>query len=288
MRNAADSWSVLRVLSVCFVMVVTSCGLPQPESADTVPTTDHSTNPQTAATSSSTTADSVSTSSSTTTTDTVAPTSSAPSELPAELGLEPGVPIATPAGFPSVDELATMVNPFRGLPYPRARISSQLVVVGDREALAAQGIDLSLLEGTGLVITYFDGLKIWDYSDGSREVQVPGGELLYQAEDGSWQESSRFEWPPIPLLPEWFMAQQIAEDMLQTEPRSVGYELIADVATLHLEVEGATAHLWVDETGAVIRFVADVSGPEGDFPWFTVWNVETLSPELIDPLPDQP
>ena len=269
-------------------MVVVSCGTP-PETADTVTTPDASTASSTTSNSSPTTIEVTSTSSSTTTTeDPGTNSSSGEVGLPEELGLEPGVQIAAPADFPSTDELATLVNPFRGQPHPRARISSRFVVMGDRDELAAQGIDISALEGMDLIITYYDGFTIWDYPDGFREVQIPEGKLLYQAEDGSWQESDRFEWPPLPFAPEWAIAQWMAEGMLQAEPEVIGYELVADTATVHLHAAGGAAQLWLDETGAVIRLVTEVAEPENGLGWFTVWNVETLAPEPSGPLPSQP
>jgi hypothetical protein len=139
-----------------------------------------------------------------------------------------------------------------------------------------------------MIITYFDGLTIWDYPDGAREARLTDGEYLYLADDGSWQVSDQFEWPPIPLFPEWTMAQITAEDMLQAGLEVVGYELIADVPTAHLQLEEDLAHLWVDETGAVIRLVVDYSEPDQDILWFAVWDVETLSPDLTGPIPDEP
>lgn len=197
----------------------------------------------------------------------------------------PGISIPRPAGFPSIDELEPLVGAF-GMPHPRARISSSLAAVDGLEGLVAQGLDASQLDQQ-MTITYFDGLVIWDAPTGYRQIAVPGFGTMYPDEDGTWHEAVGFEWPVFGPLADWSMAQSAAALVLDAQPEIVGYERVADRATVRLAfvAGGDRADVWLDETGAALRIVQDFTGPDGLSRWVGVWNVETLSPELTGPLP---
>ncbi|MEX2624251.1 MAG: hypothetical protein WD651_11030 [Acidimicrobiia bacterium] len=267
-----------RTLSLFVAAVVIACGSPLAETSETV------TAPDPPAT---TTAESSSTSTSTTDAETTTVDHSASADL-VELGLPQGVPVDRPEAFPSVEELATtMVDSFfRPPPHARARIFSGHMTGADAEELAFAGYDPDLLQKQ-MTITYFDGITVWDYPGGFRQVATPAGVLLYQAEDGSWQQSEGSEWSPLPI-PMWPLAQDMVAGWLETDRVVIqGYETLADSETVHLQVDDQT-HVWLDQVGAVMRIVFDLSKPDKGLSLFMVWDVATLSPELTGSLPDFP
>jgi hypothetical protein len=75
--------------------------------------------------------------------------------------------------------------------------------------------------------------------------------------------------------------------ILSAAPQVVGYETVADTATVRLlHVDGDDrAHIWLDETGATLRLVEEFGGPDGKSRWVGIWSVETLSPVLAGPMP---
>jgi len=145
-----------------------------------------------------------------------------------------------------------------------------------------------------MTITYFDNFTIYDFPYGLREVQVPGRGYLYLADDGTWKESDRFEWPPFGPLVDWSEAQGIADGIVQADPVVIGYEILADTPTVHLRWEEATddvwADVWLDATGANIRTVIDMglSEPGQENQMLLVWDVQSLAPLDIGPLPTNP
>ncbi|MDP3983646.1 MAG: hypothetical protein Q8Q52_01395 [Acidimicrobiia bacterium] len=275
-----------RTLPLFVAAVVIACGSPLTETSETVTATDPPATTQT------TTAQSSSTSTTTTTTRTDADSTTVDHDAAAdlvELGLAQGIPVDPPEGFPSIEELAeAMAYPFfRPPPHPRARIFSGYMTGADAEELAAAGYDPDLLQKE-MTITYFDGITVWDYPGGFRQVATPDGVLLYQAEDGSWQESEGSEWSPLPI-PMWPLAQDMVVGLLETD-RAVtkGYETLADSETVHLRLIDNQTEVWLDEVGAVMRIVFDLSKPDKGLSLFMVWDVETLSPDLTGALPDLP
>ncbi len=139
-----------------------------------------------------------------------------------------------------------------------------------------------------MTITYFDGITIWDYAGEPRLVQTPNGRSLYLAEDGSWQESEMSEWSPLPI-PMWPFAQDMVLGLLETDTVvELDYEILADTETVHLQLVENHTDVWLDQAGAVIRMMMDLSEPDKGLARFMVWNVETLSPELTGPIPDLP
>jgi hypothetical protein len=280
-RITADHPNVTRTLSVFVAAVVIACGSPLAETSETVSATDPPTTTQTTA------AESSSTSTTTPDAETTIVDHIAAADL-VELGLPQGVPVDSPEGFPSVGELATSMADsfFRGPPHPRARIFSGFMTGADAEELAAAGYEPDLAQQK-MTITYFDGITVWDYPGGFRQVATPAGVLLYRAEDGSWQESEGSEWYPLPI-PMWPFAQDMVAGWLETDRVAIqGYETFGDSETVHLLVDDKT-HLWLDQVGAAMRIVFDLSKPEKGLSLFMVWDVETLSPELTGPLPDLP
>lgn len=207
----------------------------------------------------------------------------------ADLGLQPGEPIDRPEGFPPLPELDPGRYGFGSEPpHPRARISSRLEFA---DTLREQ-IDPSSRDGLQYEITYLDGVTIWDYPSGGREVKPRGdGGFLFLDEDGSWQVSDRFEWPPFGPLPEWSIVQWMAGDLVEAGLTPMGYELIAGAETVHLRwaeaPNGAWMDIWLDSSGAVMRMVVDMAGDEveaAEKAW-TIWDVLTLDPSVVGPLP---
>lgn len=227
------------------------------------------------------------------TTDTSAPgieTDSTPAIELAELGLDAGIPINPPENFPAVSDLDPSAFGFlHPTPYPRARISSRIEVVDD---LAQRlGRDDLLLESYGFIITYFDSFTIWDYPDGSREVKTPDRGYLVLTADGSWEESEVFEDPILGPIVGWDEVQEAAVSVVQSDLLVVGYELLAEIPTVHLRLQevgpGVWADVWLDQKGAVIRAVFDIGGDltgSENHVWL-IWDVQTLDPKDIGPLP---
>lgn len=179
-------------------------------------------------------------------------------------------------------------------PHPKARISSRIVVADDLAESIRQNSDPTFSGSYEMTITYFDSLTIFDYPDGLREVQVPGRGYLYLAGDGTWKESDRFEWPVMGPLTGWSEAQGIAEGMVQADAVVIGYEILADTPTVHLRWAQASdevwADVWMDATGATLRAVMDMglSEPGQENQMLVVWDVQSLAPEEIGPLPTNP
>lgn len=282
MPTKADGLNVTRTLSLIAAAAIIACGVPLTETSQGVSATvPPATTPTTAAQSTST--PSTTTNASSTTVD-----HSAEIDL-VELGLPSGIPVDRPQGFPSFDELiAAMADPFfRPKPHPRARIFSGYMTGADPGQLAAAGYDPSLL-ARRVIITYFDGITVWDYAGEARAVGIPDGRLLYQAEDGSWEESEMSEWSPLPI-PMWPMARDMVAGLLESDAVvELGYEVLAETETVHLEMVENHTEVWLDRHGAVMRMVMDLSKPVKGLSVFMVWNVETLSPELTGPTPDVP
>jgi len=198
--------------------------------------------------------------------------------------LPAGDPIEQPEDFPTVAELQALVaNP---VTHRRARISSGLGAVDGIEQLAGQGADVSRLNQR-MTITLFDDLLIWDDPEGTRLVFIPGLGGLYQTGDGTWQEAMGPEWTVFGPITDWSMAQEVAAQVVEAQPQVVGYEMVADTPTVRLFLARGEdrADVWLDETGAALRIVQAFTGPDETSRWVGVWNVETLSPELTDPLP---
>lgn len=176
-----------------------------------------------------------------------------------------------------------MADPyFRPPPHP-----SGYLTAADAEELAAAGYDPDLLQKE-MTITYFDGITVWDYLGGFRRVATPDGVFLYQVEDGSWRESEGSEWSPLPI-PMWPLAQEMVVGLLETD-RAVpaGFETLADSETVHLRLVENQTEVWLDQVGAVMRIVFDLSKPDKGLSLFMVWDVETLSPDLTGALPNLP
>lgn len=203
-----------------------------------------------------------------------------------DLDLTPGQPIDEPEAFGwlsspdvSAGELPSPTE------YPRARISSRVEIA---DALPS---DPELAQLSQLTITYYDGYTIWDYPDGYREARRGSGDYMYLNDDGAWQVSDRFEWPPFGPLPEWFDAQWIAGDLLEQEHEVEGYELLAGIETAHVRWGDAAAEqwadVWVDSSGTVVRMVLDMASNEEDplNQLWMIWDVLTLDPQDIGPLP---
>lgn len=206
-----------------------------------------------------------------------------------DLGLQPGEPIDRPAGFPPLSELDPGQYGFGSEPpHPRARISSRLEFA---DTLREQ-VDPSSRDGLQYEITYLEGVAIWDYPGGGREVKLRGeGGFLFLDEDGSWQASERFEWPPFGPFPEWSIVQWTAGDLVEAGLTPMGYEVVGGAETVHLRwdeaPDGAWMDIWLDSSGAVMRMVADLGGDEvedAEKAW-TIWDVLTLDPSEVGPLP---
>lgn len=209
------------------------------------------------------------------------------------IDLAAGVPIDPPEDFPSIAGLAPEAFLFSP-PHPRARISSRVVVADELAESIRQTSDPNFSGSIEITITYVDSITIYDYPNGLREAKMPGREYLYLADDGTWRESDRFEWPAIFPLTGWGEAQGIAEGMVQADPVVIGYEILADTPTVHLRWEEAGpdvwADVWLDATGAAIRAVMDMglSEPGQENQMLLVWDVQSLAPEEVGPLPTIP
>lgn len=172
--------------------------------------------------------------------------------------------------------------------HQRALITSYLGPSGDPETLLAAGADLQFAMGMVIIITYFDGIVVWDYATSSREVLIPGQGVMTRDQDGVWVESTAFEWPMFGPIPEQGQAQTQASALLAA-PRSqvLGYERIAGVETIRVthSAEGETIDGWVDSEGLVMRIVFSTSDPHEPTTMIYEWNVETLDVVLEGPLP---
>lgn len=203
-----------------------------------------------------------------------------------DLGVEPGVVITRPDDFhtlPPPPDSFGFVSP-----YLRARISSRFE--GNDRAL-----DQPISDERSITITYIPGFTIWDYEDGRREARAPGGDYMTLNEDGSWTVNDAFEWSPYGPFVVWRDAQSGYEGLLSVGVNVESYERIAGVDTAHLRWKDAPAEkwadLWVDAQGVVMRAVVDFdiedSMSDGNMMWI-IWDVLTLDPQDIGPLPPTP
>ncbi len=208
-----------------------------------------------------------------------------PPPLPEGLHIQPTLAIERPSNFPSIERLRGLVADAPH-PYPRALITSCLSLSAGGELLSDQGFDTSRLDQR-MKITYFDGLVVWEDAAGFRQVFTPDVGSYYQDADGSWQEATGSEWTVYGPLSDWSQAQEEASIILAAAPQVVGYETVADTATVRLLlVDGHDrAHIWLDETGATLRLVEEFEGPDGASRWVGIWSVETLAPVLAGPMP---
>jgi hypothetical protein len=199
-----------------------------------------------------------------------------------ELGLVEGEQIEPPVGFDLFGE--DTQGDLYELP-PAARISSRL------EVGAIPGVDAMIADGVEWTITYVEGFTIWDYPDGSREVLPDGGEYLYLSEDGTWQPSERFEWPPMGPAPGWWAVQSYLEGLVELGYDVVGYERLAGVDTAHLRCPDITpgfwCDFWVSNDATVVRMILDWGAydPGEENKVWMVWDVLTFEPMEIGPLP---
>lgn len=208
-----------------------------------------------------------------------------------ELGLDAGIPIDPPEDFPALSDLDPSAFGFlHPTPYPRARISSRIELADEFAEQARQEGGL-LSASYGFIITYYDSFTIWDYPDGLREVNAPDRGYLALTEDGSWEESDDFEDPVFGPIVDWSEIQEAAASLVQLDPLVVGYELLADIPTVHLRLQevgpDVWADMWLDQKGAVIRAVLDIGGDlagSNNQIWM-VWDVQALDPKDIGPLP---
>jgi hypothetical protein len=111
---------------------------------------------------------------------------------------------------------------------------------------------LEFAVGAMITITYFDGVIVWDYGAGVREVSIPGQEILALDATGEWAESTAFEWPIFGPIPVQHEAQTMASEVLAAENEVVGYEEIAGVETIRVRYtgEGAAVDVWVSSRRA--------------------------------------
>lgn len=276
--------TVLSLVVACGGAAETDWTGPKPvvEGSDPSVTVTSSTNPTTSSVSGSST------------TDTSAPgPETAPAVELVELGLKPGTPIDPREDFPDLSDLhPSAFGVFDPPPHPRARISSRIEAVDD---LAEQlGRDDLLLESYGFIITYFDPFVIWDFPDRPREVETPDRGYLFLADDGTWQELDPGEVSWFSPWHEWFEAQEGGEAMLQKDPVIIGYELLAEMPTVHVRwreaAPGTWGDMWLDQKGAVVRAIFDigVDMAGGENRLWLIWDVQTLDPKDIDPLPSDP
>jgi len=208
--------------------------------------------------------------------------------LPDGVHLPSSIQIEQPVDFPSVAELKPMVVAGEQ-PYARAKITSWLSLIEGAELFAAEGFDTDRLD-QAMTITYFDGLVIWEDAAGFRQIFHPDVGSYFEADDGTWQEATGFEWTTVGPLSDWSVAQNAAALVLDSEAVVVGYEMVADTPTVRLAViQGVDrADVWLDEGGAALRIVQDFTGGDGESRWLGVWSVETLAPELTGQLPVAP
>jgi len=200
--------------------------------------------------------------------------------LPEGFHLPASDPIQRPADFPSVAELKPMV--VSGVqPYDRARITSCLSLIDGEELIVAEGFDTDRL-AQAMKITYYDDLVIWEDPEGLRQIFHPEVGSYYEADDGSWQEATGFEWTVVGPLSDWSVAQSAAALVLDGDTEVVGYEMIADTPTVRVAlIQGRDrADIWLDDGGAALRIVQDFTGGDGLSRWLGVWSVETLSPDV--------
>ena len=194
----------------------------------------------------------------------------------------PSLTVPIPEDYPGFDELAGGMRIFAK--EFDAQISSYIAVSGNEEDLAGLDVAAGIFES--MTITYYSDVTVWDYPEGFREVEI-NGEFLYQAEDGTWQDSDRFEWPPFGPLPEWDFAQATASSCVESDPEQIGAEEIAGVVTLHLKCgfDESGVDVWVDQNGLVMKLVIEEAEPGTSLLLQTVWEVTALDVEPDGPLP---
>jgi hypothetical protein len=189
-----------------------------------------------------------------------------------------GRSVSLPDSFPAIEELAERSSPYL-VPDLDARIESSLEIVGPVDQLPE-----GQPTGSRWVITYYDDMTVYDYSEDYREVQI-GGRYLYQTPDGTWLESDAFEWSPMSPIVDWFQAQSMAEACLQMGVEQLGAAEVAGVITMHVRCseDSGAIDLWLDESGRAMKLTTS-SGPEG-FGVEMKWIVTDLDVAPEPPLP---
>lgn len=135
--------------------------------------------------------------------------------LPEEAHVPSSIRIERPIDFPTVAELDPMV--VAGVhPYARAKITSCLSLIDGAELFADEGFDTERLD-QAMTITYFDDLVIWEDTTGFRQILHPDVGSFYEADDGTWQEATGFEWTVVGPLSDWSVAQNAAALVLDAD-----------------------------------------------------------------------
>lgn len=197
-----------------------------------------------------------------------------------------GEAIDRPAEFPTVEDLVVWADGFINPGHRRAVITSYLGPKGDPVEVIAGGMMFDLAFGTMMTITYFDGVTVWDYGGGVREVSAPDVGFVTLGIDGEWTESGDDQWPALTPFRDQFDVQTMAAGVL-AEGELVGYERIAGVDTIRVSYSDAEAgaDVWVNADALVIRLIYDLGDPEDPATFSYTWNVETLDAKLSEPLP---
>lgn len=201
--------------------------------------------------------------------------------------LAPGQAIDPPADFPAVEDLTTWADGFSNPGHQRALITSYLGPKGDPGELIAGGMMFEVALGSMVTITCFDGITVWDYGAGVREVSIPGQGIMTRGATGDWAESTALEWPVFGPIPEQHEAQSMASAVLAAENEVVSYERIAGVETIRVRYagEGAEVDVWVSADALVMRLIYDTGDSDDPATMSYIWNVETLDAVLDGPLP---
>ena len=116
--------------------------------------------------------------------------------VPTELDLPDGtyldltVAVERPDGFPTIDEMRTLVT--AAVRHPRARITSRLRLTAGAEQYVSAGYDPDRLDQR-MTITYFDGLVVWEDPNGFKQIFAPELGSFYLDSEGSWQEATDAE-----------------------------------------------------------------------------------------------
>ena len=163
--------------------------------------------------------------------------------------------------------------------FPRERIESRINLSSDE--LPAEDVLAELVDS--VTITNYDGITVWDYSNGVREISAGSG-FLVLAEDGSWQPGFD-EAPLVGPLTSRSDVGLIAQYCLGQSPEVIGGERIVDVLTMHVQCTDAddTLDVWVDENGIVLRLQMTDTSLDGDISWD--WGVVALDEKPGGELP---
>lgn len=167
-----------------------------------------------------------------------------------------------------------------------------LVVSGDPSELQESGLE----PNTWITpMTIFDGIIVWDYASGSRQVYDPKSTYYLLTDSGAWtSEHADEEWSFFTEgFHGWNDAQVLAVDFLEFSTLT-GFDEIAGTETAHFtgvhdgdQQERTRAEIWIDKQGAVFRLFWIVES-DSQVGIAFVWNVETLEPTLSGPLPIEP